>query len=530
VRKVTQYSLVILFLLVYLFVLMRASAHPETARLPYYALSSVSRLLLTYALCLAFGLTVGIFAAMHKAAGDIIIPLLDILQSIPVLGFFPFALILILPYFGLATASLVLLFTAMAWSIVFGIIAGVKAIPQHIQDMAMIFNLRGWAYIRHIVLPSIYPPLIAGSILAFGSGWYFLIASEYITYGTTTYTLPGLGYYLNMASFQYADLWMSLAGLMTIALIVYCFHKLVWDKLDHNARESRFLGLHFGFDTSPSAPVVHRQGQHKHVHFTRRHAHQWFFNIFKFSPSTYLTLLALFLILGIGFIIASGSSLLLSPLEILKLLAYSGARIIAAYLLAVAVAILIGYLLIRKPASRNVIKPIADVLQSIPAIAYFPILFLVLSGLFSAKLTLEVASILLLVTGMLWYLLFNVLEAVEHLPKDINAVAQIYRIDGRLYVKDVLVPAMFPALVTGSILAVGGGWNAIIVAEYVNIGGTVHSITGIGSALNTVAGSQQGTATLIIMLFCMTAAVLALNHFLWRRLLNKASKYVLEED
>ena len=467
---------------------------------------------------------------MNKTAGDFIIPLLDILQSIPILGFFPFAVIFIVPIFGLGAASMVLLFISMSWSIVFGVIAGVKSIPPHIHDMARIFGLRGWEYIKHIVFPSVYPSLIAGSILAFGSGWYFLIASEYITYGTTVYMLPGLGYYLNIASFKHANIWMSLAGLLTIALIVYCFHMFVWKKLDNNSREAKFFHLHFGYEKGVDFTPFLKTHPHHRVHFNRRHAHQWFFNLFTFSPGTYFMILFFCVAIGSGILLFKNEQLFYTPQEIFALLAGSFARILLAYILAIIIAIAIGYVLMKKPRTKNYILPIIDVLQSIPALAYFPLLYLVLAIFFSEFMSLSFASVLLLLTGMLWYLLFNVAEAVEHLPNDINDITAVYNIKGESYLKDVLIPAMFPALVTGSILAFGGGWNAIMVSEYINIGGTIHSIAGIGAAMNTIAGMNESASTLLVILFCMTMIVLFMNHFVWRKLLNRASRYVLEDE
>lgn len=527
-----KYLIAGLALALYVIVLWQAWHHPETQNLPFYAIASLSRLILTYLICLAFGLIVGIYAALNRRAGEVIIPLLDIMQSVPVLAVFPFAILILVPMFGMTTASVVALFMSMAWSIVFGVIAGVKAIPQSMQDMAQIFGLKRMAYIKHVVLPSIYPPLIAGSMLAFGSGWYFIIASEYITYGTTTYSTHGLGYYLYVASFQYADLWMSFAGFMTIALIVFTIHQFVWKRLDRNAREAKFLNLHFGYDKGLDLPLeeARRLHEHKRVHFTRRHSLQWFFTLFKFNPAVYIVILVLMLITGFLISWWVSTDILYTPSELLLLLFSSMTRIALAYLLALVIAILVAYLLIRKPHTRGFIMPVADVMQSIPALAYFPTLYLILTAFLPITVGLQIASVFLLTTGMLWYLLFNVMEAVEHMPHNINEVADLYDIEGVAYMKDILVPGMFPAFVTGSILAVGGGWNAIIVSEYVNIGGTVYSIPGLGSAMNSATIEAANTSTLLMIIFIMTLTILLLNHFLWRRLLNKASKYVMEED
>lgn len=227
----------------------KASAFPETRLIPYYALRTLLRLSITYIICLAFGLGIGILAATKERVGNLLIPLLDILQSVPVLGFFPLALAVIInafhgSTFGLELASMFLLFTSMEWSIVFGVIAGIKSMPSYLKDMSRVFHIEGWDYLKHILFPSIYPYVIAGSILAWGSGWYFVIVTEFINYGGKTYSLPGLGYYLQTASYLYGSVWMSLAGLATIGIIVFLMNRLIWHRLNERAKEHRFLLLH----------------------------------------------------------------------------------------------------------------------------------------------------------------------------------------------------------------------------------------------------------------------------------------------
>ncbi len=520
-------------------VFYKAWAYPETRLLPYFALRTLLRLSITYIVCLAFGLAVGILAATKERIGNLLIPLLDILQSVPVLGFFPLALVVIIRAFhqstvGLELASMFLLFTSMEWSIVFGVIAGIKSMPSYIADMSRVFHIEGWDYIKHILLPSIYPFVVAGSILAWGSGWYFVIVTEFITFGDKVYSLPGLGYYLNTASFRYGSVWMALAGLVVIGTIVLVMNRLIWHRLNEGAKEYRFLALH-GFTPRESLAEGFWVRQVNYIAskldaIQGVHLPSWFLHLFRIRRRNYL-LIALGLVVVLVGTFYGWMRLPVSHLNlehIAMVTVYSLARLVAAYCISLALAIGLGFLILQRPATKHFILILADVMQSIPALAYFPLLWLVFTRLFPERIGLELAAVLLMLTGMLWYLVFNVIEAVEHWPREINELAGLFNIRGTRYLRHMLFPSLFPALVTGSILAWGGGWNATIVSEYVNIGHTVHTIPGLGSALD-LASNAGDTHQLLVLLSVMSGTVITLNHFVWRRLLSRASTYVLEE-
>ena len=520
-------------------IFFKASAFSETRLLPYYALCTLLRLGITYIICLAFGLGVGILAATRERIGNIVIPLLDILQSVPVLGFFPLALAVIInafhgSTFGLELASIFLLFTSMEWSIVFGVIAGIKSMPSYLKDMSRVFHIEGWDYLRHILLPSIYPYVIAGSILAWGSGWYFVIVTEFINYGGKTYSLPGLGYYLQIASFRYSSVWMSLAGLVTIGIIVFAMNRLIWHRLNQRAKEHRFLLLH-GFTPRESTGQGFWARQVSYIDSRLNavqgvHLPSWFLLRFRIRRLNYLLVAVALLIVVIG-VFYGWIRLPITSIDLEHLArdtGYSMSRLAIAYFISLVLAITVGYLILQRPATKNAIVIFTDVAQSIPALAYFPLLWLIFTSIFPEQIGLEIAAVLLMLTGMLWYLIFNVIEAVEHWPKEIKDLADIFRVRGRRYLRHMAIPALLPALVTGSILAWGGGWNATIVSEYVNIGNKVHTIPGLGSALDEA--SQAGnTHELIVLLVVMSFIVIAMNSLIWRRLLSRASAHVLEE-
>jgi len=406
--------------------------------------------------------------------------------------------------------------------------------PSYIADMSRVFHIEGWDYTKHILLPSIYPFVVAGSILAWGSGWYFVIVTEFITFGDKVYSLPGLGYYLNVASFRYGSVWMALAGLVVIGTIVFLMNRLIWHRLNERAKEYRFLALH-GFTPRESMAEGFWVRQVKYIAskldaIQGVHLPSWFFFLFRVRKRNYL-----FVVLGMVLVLLAifygWIRLPISPLDLQHIAivtAYSLSRLTVAYLVSLVLAVALGFLILQRPATKNPVLILADVMQSIPALAYFPLLWLIFTRLFPERIGLEIAAVLLMLTGMLWYLVFNVIEVVEHWPREINELGSLFNIRGVSYLRHMLLPALFPAFITGSILAWGGGWNATMVSEYVNIGQKVHTIPGLGSALD-LASNAGDTHRLLVLLSVMSGIVITLNHFLWRRLLSRASAYVLEE-
>ncbi|MEM3088095.1 MAG: ABC transporter permease subunit [Candidatus Bathyarchaeia archaeon] len=215
--------------------------YPDIWNIPYYVARTLLRMTVAYIFVLAFGLTYGIAAGMFRRLSHVLIPMLDILQSVPVLGYLPAAVIFFVETFhgseiGLELASILLIFTGMAWAVAFGVISGVKTIPNDVIEAARVFGLRGFKYLRHIVFPAIYPSLIAGSILAWGGGWYFLIACEYIQYGDRTYWLPGLGAFLDV----YGDETLAIFGLIVLASVIAVINRLVWHPLMEHSEKYKY--------------------------------------------------------------------------------------------------------------------------------------------------------------------------------------------------------------------------------------------------------------------------------------------------
>ena len=217
--------------------------------IPGYAVRTLTRMTIAYAFALAFALAYGIATAMSHRASHVLLPLLDIFQSVPVLGVVPVVFLIILgtgsnpPVFNQEVASIILIFTAMAWAPTFGVIAGINAIPTDIKEAAHAYGMHGTRYLRQIVLPAVFPELVWSSILAWGGGWYLIPVEEHLSFGSppniTQVDLPGIGRYIALASLQ-ANLALALFGLVVLVGIIFAIDRLVWKPLGTRAERYKY--------------------------------------------------------------------------------------------------------------------------------------------------------------------------------------------------------------------------------------------------------------------------------------------------
>src|SRR3972149_5813590 len=214
--------------------------NPEISSLPYYTLRTLLRITITLGISVAWGVSFGILASTNKTASIILVPFIDLLQSIPILGYFPGVILFFISLFqgneiGIELSAMLLLFTSMAWAIFFGVVGAIKGIPANINESAQSFGLTGLKYMRHVILPAVAPALISGATLAWGDGWFFMIVAEYVVYLGTVYSVPGLGSYLAKAAYFYDDLNLSVILLVLITAIVFYINFLTWHRLMERA-------------------------------------------------------------------------------------------------------------------------------------------------------------------------------------------------------------------------------------------------------------------------------------------------------
>lgn len=532
--------------------------------IPYDAFRSLLRMGAAYLLSLLFAIVYGYAMFANRTTERILQPLLDILQSVPILGFFPFAILLFVQLIpvravGWEVASIFLIFTSMAWNMTFGVYDSLRELPTELVDAASVYGLSGWKKFRTLFFPSMIPKLVYNSMLSWAGGWYFLIPAEYIiTAQGGGAVLPGIGSLLYFAS-GLGDIQLLLVGFFFLVGIIIVMDVSIWRPLSSWAEKYRYEYItEEGRSTSksrnifpirsylalfPTMPRTRRRMSrsyeravnslnhtgHAVAEFIRKTSRYW-------KIAGILAGIGLAALLAIGVVEASFSIyafFFTSGKEYATILpaalALSLLRLVLAYLISVAIALPLASLAVRSGHLSRLVMPAAEVVASVPATAIFPLIVVALIGVTHG---LNVPSILLLVTGMVWYVFFNVVAGLRSIPAELKEAAQNYGLRRWKYVRRVMLPAIFPSLMTGSITAFGGGWNALIVSEYVPslTGGKPFYVLGLGYLIDKASYSRpQDMGLLVLSLVTMVIAVIAINRLFWRRMQTVAErKYKLE--
>jgi NitT/TauT family transport system permease protein len=521
--------------------------YPEIKNLPLYTFSTISRITITLVISVVWGVSFGILAATNRVASLVLTPFIDLLQSIPILGYFPMVIgfLFALGALGVELSVMVLLFTSMAWAIFFGVLGAIRGIPTNVVESARCFGLTGWRYVRHVVLPAITPAVISGANLAWCDGWFFIIAAEYIQYQGKVVTPPtgGLGYLLAKAAYEFKDMNLAIILLIFITFIVVYFNTLTWHKLMERAGTGSFKPV-FRMDLSGVGKLGIARAT-SWLHFGRLHWPRSFSiaaqRLRKYSRlekvvALVLAILAIFFVLyqmsgqfptlamiREGFRQPPASELVNLPMLILLTMG----RLSMAYGIALAAAIGMGVLAAEHKKFAAIFFPLYDIGQGVPILALFPVLSLGLTQVLgNPRIALELTCIIMLVLDMIWYMFLNIVSAVKNIPTEINEVGQLLGFKGLKRITHIVVPSILPAIVTGSILSWGTGWNTIIFAEYLPSTGL--SVPGIGSLLDKAGYEYGNTVVLVLMLGVIAAIVLLMEGFVWRRLLRRFEKYHVE--
>ena len=521
--------------------------YPEVKNLPLYTVSTISRIGLTLVVSVVWGVSFGILAATNRIASLVLTPFIDLLQSIPILGYFPMVIgfLFALGPLGVELSVLVLLFTSMAWAIFFGVLGAIRGIPTNVVESSKSFGLTGWRYIRHVVLPAITPAVISGANLAWCDGWFFIIAAEYIQYQGNVVSPPsgGLGYLLAKAAYEFKDMNLAVILLIFITFIVVYFNTLTWHKLMERANTGSFKPV-FKMDLSGIGKLG-IAGATNWFHFGRLHWPKSFSiaaqRLRKYSRveavvALVLALSAIFFVLyqisgqfptlsliREGLAQPPAGELMNLPILILMTMG----RLSLAYGISLAAAIGMGVLAAEHKKFAAIFFPLYDIGQGVPILALFPVISLALNQLLgNPRIALELTCIIMLVLDMIWYMFLNIVSAVKNIPSEINEVGQLHGFKGLKRITHIVIPSILPALVTGSILSWGTGWNTIIFAEY--LPSTGESVPGIGSLLDKAGYEYGNTVVLVFMLIVIATIVLLMEGLIWRRLLRKFEKYHVE--
>jgi len=512
--------------------------------LPWYALLSTSRMAAAYVLSLGFSLAYGYFAARSSRARKVLMPLLDILQSVPILSFLPVVLLglsALLPQ-GIATelAAIILIFTSQAWNMTYSFYQSVTTVPQEMREAAAIFRLSPWLRFRVLDLPFAAVGLIWNSMMSWAGGWFFLMAAEIFRVGSRDFRLAGLGAYLQTAA-DANDLKAVAGGVITLILTIVLLDQILWRPV--LAWADKFKVEMVSSDAPPPRSWFFDVLRHSHLIGWLRHRF-W-------SPATErldlranlpaesdetkgrgfwrrlsVAVLAVLgaaaaaaLLFGFYRAVVTLASLPIAGWAALGkgVLATFG-RVVASLILALLWTVPVGVAIGTNRRLAGVLQPVVQVVASIPATALFPVLVL---ALLRVPGGLNLAAVVLMLAGTQWYLLFNVIAGTAAIPQDLRDSADLLRLSRWQRWKTLTLPALFPFLVTGAITAGGGAWNASIVAEYVTFGGKTHSTVGIGSLI-AHATAASDYRLLLASTLTMILAVVGLNRTWWRWLYQQA--------
>lgn len=520
--------------------------------LPYYAFCSFYRMLAAYIIALLFSVIYGMGAARGGAYERIMIPAIDIAQSVPVVGFFPAAVYFFVALahgsrLGVEMAAVFLIFTSQAWNMALGVYEAVKTIPGDSAEALDAFGARGWLKFKRLLLPACVPKLVYNSILSWVAGWYFLIACEIITVGPASYRLPGLGSFLWEAA-EKGRTFDLVAGLLTLLAIIVAMDMIVWQPLSTWAEKFRYefaassgavesLGM---FDAlSGVGPAITRALRSILVPPLRLIG-----RVMRAAPRRELLSpeqsrrageIFRFFVIGsivIFFAWAVGRGLIAlirtlsqpwpSDVRLIpQAMLASTLRMIIAYAISLAWTVPVALAASESPRFNRILSPVAEIVGAMPATALFPVIVV-----FVIQVTggMNLASILLILTGMQWYLLFNLLAGINQVPEDLKEAARAFGLSRYATWRKLILPAVTPSLITGSITAWGGGWNALILSEYFVYQQHTYQVIGLGALLDA-ATYQTGNGVMILLsLLSMILVVLLLNRLMWRRLYNIATE------
>jgi NitT/TauT family transport system permease protein len=519
----------------------------DASALPWYAALSVARMSAAYALSLAFSLAYGYYAAHNRTAERVMMPLLDVLQSVPILSFLPVVLLslsVLLPTeFAAELAAIVLIFTSQAWNMTFSFYQSVKTVPGELREAAATFRFGTWYRLKYLELPFGGIGLVWNSIMSWAGGWFFLMAAEMFTVGHRDFRLPGLGSYLQTAAAA-GDLNAILLGVAVLVAVIVALDQLVWRPLLVTAERLKLQTVEGGSDTQSwfhdlltRSWLVESLEQRVWNPLMERLDRRWQGSgtAPAAAPPTarrrWTGLLLSVMVAGLLVYLAVRAAMMLGALPLaawLDIATGLGAtllRVAAALAIGAAWTIPLGVAIGVRPRLAAVLQPVAQIAASVPATALFPVVLLALLRLPGG---LDLSAVLLMLLGTQWYLLFNVIAGANAIPQDLRDTAELLRLAPRERWKTLLLPALFPFAITGAITAVGGAWNASIVAEYVQFAGHTYTTVGIGATI-AQASAHGDFALLLAATLAMVLTVVLLNRLFWLPLYRLAeARYRME--
>ena len=513
-----------------------------------YAGYSLLRITIAYALSLAFTLVYGYVAAYNPRAERFMIPLLDVLQSIPVLSFLPGVMLAMVALFpgrqlGVEAGAILLIFTGQVWNMAFSFYSSLKSIPKEMREAAKVYGFSWWQRFIEMELPFAAIGLVWNSMMSVAGGWFFLMACAMFVLGSRDFRLPGLGSFLQTAA-SAGDTRSILWGVGTMIAVIVLLDQFIWrpviawaEKFKVEQVESSDAPRSWVLDLIRHSKSL-AQIRKKTVRPLSERLMLYFSCVRSSDEAEPTSAWKLWLMRGLAVVLLAGMSygvvrvvLILTGLQKAELqeaaigLGATFLRVNLTLLLGALWTIPAGVAIGFNPKLARIAQPLAQIAASVPATALFPVVLLLLIRVGGG---LGIGSIVLLLLGTQWYILFNVIAGAIAIPTDLKECCSVFRMEGIERWKKLILPGIFPYLVTGMVTASGGAWNASIVAEYFHFKGHIYTTVGLGATISqaTDAGNFH---LLLAATMMMAATVVTINRLVWRKLYGLAeTRYRLE--
>jgi NitT/TauT family transport system permease protein len=556
-----QWDIVALAIVLAIFVAVAQGTHGVTAplphaeaapmqldywQLPYYGLRTTLRMFAAIAASLLFTITYATLAAKNRRAEQILIPLLDVLQSVPILGFLSFTVTFFLGLFpgstlGAECAAIFAIFTSQAWNMAFSFYQSLRTVPKDLEEVATGFGLSAWQRFWQLEAPFAMPGLVYNTMMSMSGGWFFVVASEAISVGDTTIKLPGIGSWLATA-IDNKDVTAVVGAIVAMLVIIFLYDQILFKPLvvfsqkfrvelsmsqfrekswirdvfvratglrriaSVPARFIKAIGL-LRFDWIGKPPSQFGWGS---AHVAR------IVDVIWYAVLAGLAVWSTWQIVGFVSTALSWAELGKTALLTIITMARVVALIAIATIFWVPISVWIGL----RPAIAEKAQPLAQFLAAFPANVVFPVAVI---AILKWSLDPDIWLSFLIVFGTQWYIVFNVIAGAAAFPNDLKEASANFGVKGWNWWKSVILPGVFPYYVTGALTASGGSWNAAIVAEYVKWGDDTVEAHGIGAyiAKATAAGDYP---RIVLGVAVMSIFVIAFNRLFWRPLFSFAER------
>jgi NitT/TauT family transport system permease protein len=503
--------------------------------LPEYAIRTTLRMFAALAASLLFTFTYGPAAANSRRAALVLVPMLDVLQSVPILGFLTFTVVFFMNLFpgqvlGLELAAIFAIFTSQAWNMAFSMYQSLKTVPADLQEASVSFHLTAWQRFWRLEVPFATPGLVWNTMMSMSGGWFFVVASEAVSVGDNTWKLPGIGSYVALA-LEKQDIVAVVWAILAMLVVILLYDQLLFRPLVAWSAKFRFETTAGATATDPWMLRLMRRTRllkffgglvgdaaaflgGMRLSFTGRVRSATSAQPSRVVDAVWVAFLLVLVALAIWRVVVFASQALSwgDVGEAVGLGMITLVRVVVLMIMASLIWVPIGVWLGLRPVWARRAQPIAQFLAAFPANLLFPpvVLFIVYFHL-SADIWLTP----LMVLGTQWYILFNVVAGAAAFPGDLKEAAANFRISGWLWWRKVIIPGIFPYYVTGAITASGGSWNAAIVAEVASWGDTRLQAHGLGAYIAD-ATEKGDMAQVVLGVVVMSAFVVLFNRLLWR--------------